>query len=205
MTNTLCLNPFEVREVLQERWGGKREPTWVSIPLKPGRCCKIKNILPGKPFESQSLWSQGGAASTTALMTSALQSLNPFEVREVLQDHHWEHIHFTTVSIPLKSGRCCKRSITMIQSITNVSIPLKSGRCCKILRWLDKIITSVSIPLKSGRCCKHKSYLSPVYALVSIPLKSGRCCKKYLAKRNTQTKSQSLWSQGGAASFSSKS
>ena len=57
-----CLNPFEVREVLQ---GGKQEAR------------------------------------------SRLR-LNPFEVREVLQavKEFWKFVQL--VSIPLKSGRCCK-------------------------------------------------------------------------------------------------
>ena len=35
--------------------------------------------------------------------------LNPFEVREVLQDLYSSMGKLPVVSIPLKSGRCCKR------------------------------------------------------------------------------------------------
>ena len=58
-----CLNPFEVREVLQE-------------------------------FTING-WRQ-------------LQGLNPFEVREVLQEAQFGMMWVILVSIPLKSGRCCK-------------------------------------------------------------------------------------------------
>ena len=38
-------------------------------------------------------------------------SLNPFEVREVLQDRRRNHCQKPSVSIPLKSGRCCKGAL----------------------------------------------------------------------------------------------
>ena len=62
MRETLCLNPFEVREVLQVMTRKTAMTRIVSIPLKSGRCCKIN----GKPRLTP-------------------KGLNPFEVREVLQ------------------------------------------------------------------------------------------------------------------------
>ena len=37
-------------------------------------------------------------------------SLNPFEVREVLQEIRFYNWFNIKVSIPLKSGRCCKKN-----------------------------------------------------------------------------------------------
>ncbi len=59
----MCLNPFEVREVLQDK--------------------NLTFPITGK-------------------------SLNPFEVREVLQVQQHGTSNWCGVSIPLKSGRCCK-------------------------------------------------------------------------------------------------
>ena len=57
------IDPFEVREVLQ-----------------------VENTRVEKsPAESQSLWSQGGAARSSLTIHARGRSLNPFEVREVLQ------------------------------------------------------------------------------------------------------------------------
>ena len=38
--------------------------------------------------------------------------LNPFEVREVLQAQRLEPKCYELVSIPLKSGRCCKKPLS---------------------------------------------------------------------------------------------
>ena len=81
-----CLNPFEVREVLQE------------LDEESG-------VYNGR--------------------------LNPFEVREVLQVKSYTGRCVLIVSIPLKSGRCCKKSWRSVNGLHSVSIPLKSGRCCK--------------------------------------------------------------------------
>ena len=93
----------------------RRVQDFVSIPLKSGRCCK--NGLDH--------------------LAAAGESLNPFEVREVLQEEENMNQSTPNVSIPLKSGRCCKEeSKRRVQDF--VSIPLKSGRCCKPvirLRW----------------------------------------------------------------------
>ena len=80
-----CLNPFEVREVLQA-------------------IRTVGGMLAG----SQSLWSQGGAARYKMKIVTKVNSLNPFEVREVLQANRRRQCFGTLVSIPLKSGRCCK-------------------------------------------------------------------------------------------------
>ena len=131
VTITLSLNPFEVREVLQDAAKTRGRAEKVSIPLKSGRCCKdrfniiginwrlnpfeVREVLQANkslklmyltrlnPFEvrevlqdgktngleqailSQSLWSQGGAASCASVVFTLAVSLNPFEVREVLQ------------------------------------------------------------------------------------------------------------------------
>ena len=127
-----------------------------------------------------------------------------------------------SVSIPLKSGRCCKFGWANRCDARKVSIPLKSGRCCKSIRpediwklksqslWSQGGAASfnfyfcygifVSIPLKSGRCCKAESLQGVGNPEVSIPLKSGRCCKMFMWHNNQVFLSQSLWSQGGAAS-----
>ena len=60
--NLVSLNPFEVREVLQDNEFSLRAY-----------------------YLSQSLWSQGGAARKTQKDLLQKMSLNPFEVREVLQ------------------------------------------------------------------------------------------------------------------------
>ena len=70
MRETLCLNPFEVREVLQ------------------------------------------GCALSCCCMGL---SLNPFEVREVLQVIYAAEAAIRKVSIPLKSGRCCKGVVLFLQ------------------------------------------------------------------------------------------
>ncbi len=62
----MCLNPFEVREVLQD---------------------------------------------IAELELSKSDGLNPFEVREVLQGLCWRCRNAQKVSIPLKSGRCCKSAL----------------------------------------------------------------------------------------------
>ena len=107
----------------------------------------------------------------------------------------------TVVSIPLKSGRCCKYLPSPIHRLSvclnpfevrevlqaldwlwvlapMVSIPLKSGRCCKGLVLVNNVLPAVSIPLKSGRCCKNECQQRIGHNCVSIPLKSGRCCKQ---------------------------
>ena len=144
--STLRLNPFEVREVLQ------------GVSVRVVRCCVGLN-----PFEVREVLQE-----RCARLLKCLWSLNPFEVREVLQDFSLliPQIHY--VSIPLKSGRCCKaieedgtdeNSLNpfevreVLQANVRppserkwVSIPLKSGRCCKILNLNNKkVIPSQSL------------------------------------------------------------
>ena len=150
-----CLNPFEVREVLQERTLGHHWPLLVSIPLKSGRCCKLQYA--------------------TALQY--IGRLNPFEVREVLQvfSPHPDQSH--GVSIPLKSGRCCKRLIPTLSWTLSVSIPLKSGRCCKRFGTpMFSLLTSQSLWSQGGAARREDGHTQKS-GTVSIPLKSGRCCK----------------------------
>ena len=82
----MSLNPFEVREVLQANSSAHVEQfIRVSIPLKSGRCCKLK---PGgatfpsclNPFEVREVLQE--SSSPKMIVDSCL---NPFEVREVLQ------------------------------------------------------------------------------------------------------------------------
>ena len=83
-------------------------PWQFEIPLKSGRCCKKMKIKLRYFLMSQSLWSQGGAARVIILNMNTAECLNPFEVREVLQEHAGSWRGRRKVSIPLKSGRCCK-------------------------------------------------------------------------------------------------
>ena len=68
-------------------------------------------------------------------------SLNPFEVREVLQVAKRVDAINKAVSIPLKSGRCCKDTKVQIAPCRCVSIPLKSGRCCKAQGFELTVVT----------------------------------------------------------------
>ena len=96
-----------------------------------------------------------------SLLTSSC--LNPFEVREVLQGiDEVDFDLFKLVSIPLKSGRCCKEERMRSQLRQGVSIPLKSGRCCKLVKKEKIEKSEVSIPLKSGRCCKETRRQRPL-------------------------------------------
>ena len=83
----------------------------VSIPLKSGRCCKSEMLVGQPTMASQSLWSQGGAARQGERNVIRFIGLNPFEVREVLQDKWMCLCWHQVVSIPLKSGRCCKGAL----------------------------------------------------------------------------------------------
>ena len=178
----------------------QRTTGWVSIPLKSGRCCKTIFIKLLLGWVSQSLWSQGGAASCTSpnhwrgWLSQSLWSqggaasenfdtvenhisLNPFEVREVLQ--------------------------VLVRATTRgdgVSIPLKSGRCCKYLPLVASITAVVSIPLKSGRCCKVKAM--PFWSASSSQSlwSQGGAARLLHGECGATRMSQSLWSQGGAAS-----
>ena len=105
----LSLNPFEVREVLQG---------FTVTPIRNGESLN--------PFEVREVLQailHGVAGKRLAL--------NPFEVREVLQGQLREHSRVTGLSIPLKSGKCCKHAWFYCQSRGGLSIPLKSGKCCK--------------------------------------------------------------------------
>ena len=122
-----------------------------------------------------SLWSQGGAASSRGGRWGRVRRLNPFEVREVLQAAIPITVLFDGVSIPLKSGRCCKAN----RRVNRMIISLNPFEVREVLQVGDvgrSTDDGVSIPLKSGRCCK-------INGCVSADIKL----------------SQSLWSQGGAA------
>ena len=81
-----CLNPFEVREVLQEGVDVRNATQSVSIPLKSGRCCKVLKFAYLKnnglnPFEVREV-----LQAKTDAIEALKKRLNPFEVREVLQE-----------------------------------------------------------------------------------------------------------------------
>ena len=153
--SVMCLNPFEVREVLQGHHGNA--------------------------------------------MLQVLR-LNPFEVREVLQDNDHIGEAVKAVSIPLKSGRCCKEMQAKKLHKMSVSIPLKSGRCCKNFRamypedlmGLNPFEVREVLQAPQAACREFIDGLNPFEVRevlqeckllhtythwVSIPLKSGRCCK----------------------------
>ena len=105
-----------------------------------------------------------------------LDSLNPFEVREVLQVHGLHDAAAWTVSIPLKSGRCCKAMIG----------------------GAPYLMASQSL-WSQGGAARDEKILAKAKQYVSIPLKSGRCCKINVLNGILSSPSQSLWRQGGAA------
>ena len=106
--SSLSLNPFEVREVLQVCCFTEQHGCEVSIPLKSGRCCKLSEpdnacMFCLNPFEVREVLQAKELA-----MVERTEGLNPFEVREVLQEAWGSNDLAQAVSIPLKSGRCCK-------------------------------------------------------------------------------------------------
>ena len=153
-------------------------PRQVSIPLKSGRCCKDLVYALVWSNQSQSLWSQGGAARNPWVRWSTkLRSLNPFEVREVLQGHIRRLTAIGSVSIPLKSGRCCKKNF--------MSIPLMwSLNPFEVREVLQEEWSSLWLRLKGLNPFEVREVLQDVAAAAELQGK----------------KSQSLWSQGGAAS-----
>ena len=197
---------------------------WVSIPLKSGRCCKLnawslsamswsqslwsqggaaRNHLAGKDLrkESQSLWSQGGAASATQHVATAEQRSQSLwsqggaasttkPLKECIQ----------AVSIPLKSGRCCKGYICHKSVNKNRLNPFEVREVLQG-RWLPVASRwTVSIPLKSGRCCKVTKRRSLKKSLGLNPFEVREVLQALQAACiSTLSMSQSLWSQGGAA------
>ncbi len=144
------LNPFEVREVLQEILHLQAIEQDVSIPLKSGRCCKPTVSADDIMRQSQSLWSQGGAARRFDVrMLLRSTSLNPFEVREVLQVIQQHFKQLQQVSIPLKSGRCCKDyHLYDVESQESQSLWSQGGAARQTA--VIKFTTGVSIPLKGS-------------------------------------------------------
>ena len=92
---------------------------------------------------------------TLALRNHPL-SLNPFEVREVLQVNKQPKAYVLLCLNPFEVREVLQDQASPFTPEAEVSIPLKSGRCCKFWAYVDKYIRCVSIPLKSGRCCKVK-------------------------------------------------
>ena len=82
------IDPFEVREVLQVKLFALFHKAAVSIPLKSGRCCKKARArreqppVSLNPFEVREVLQACGRR-----INAGCRRLNPFEVREVLQAH----------------------------------------------------------------------------------------------------------------------
>ena len=174
-----CLNPFEVREVLQVNVNSYDAGLSVSIPLKSGRCCKVNILGLGlantslNPFEVREVL-QGSRIT----WWQNCPGLNPFEVREVLQVSYANCMERTaTVSIPLKSGRCCKGKHELNKIFKQSQSLWSQGGAASNFGYIILLFLLVSIPLKSGRCCKSECQRIGHDKKVSIPLKSGRCCK----------------------------
>ena len=116
-------------------------------------------------------------------MSVVITRLNPFEVREVLQGEYTHYYPLTEeVSIPLKSGRCCKNGLDHLAAAGESLNPFEVREVLQEEENMNQSTPNVSIPLKSGRCCKEESKRS-VQDFVSIPLKSGRCCKPVIRLR----------------------
>ena len=154
-------------------------PVFKCIPLKSGRYCKTNGLFGVDSQASQSLWSQGGTARQKKVLLHGERGLNPFEVREVLQDEVVTYNKAQIVSIPLKSGRYCKNTRKRAICAGNVSIPLKSGRYCKAV----------------------KNQIAPTGLSQSLWSQGGTARAKYRSGKSNEV-SQSLWSQGGTASVS---
>ena len=103
------LNPFEVREVLQGQEG--------CVLLRPVRL---------NPFEVREVL-QGHLNQ----MPVGLSCLNPFEVREVLQDIQGFHCFDRRCLNPFEVREVLQAGAVGSTATQGVSIPLKSGRCCK--------------------------------------------------------------------------
>ena len=152
-------------------------------------------------IKSQSLWSQGGAASRITCQQRTTG---------------W-------VSIPLKSGRCCKTIfIKLLLGWVSQSLWSQGGAAsCTSPNhwrgWLSQSLwsqggaarqwwiwsrTGISLnPFEVREVLQVNRIHHQRTGWVSIPLKSGRCCKLVLHPIVPIPSSQSLWSQGGAASL----
>ena len=153
-----ALNPFEVREVLQVWLHNQRVHQILSIPLKSGKCCKEQSRKDGREIFSQSLWSQGSAARWCGIASNLKRTLNPFEVREVLQVARARNTGAEKLSIPLKSGKCCKVSRPRTQDRSLSLNPFEVREVLQVKPLIERSLLSLSIPLKSGKCCKRIAY-----------------------------------------------
>ena len=102
--------------------------------------------------------------------------LNPFEVREVLQGIHAADSLGARCLNPFEVREVLQGLEAEIETVIQVSIPLKSGRCCKALTCYRNIITSLN-PFEVREVLQVAKPSKPPLWKVSIPLKSGRCCK----------------------------
>ena len=172
--NQAGLNPFEVREVLQacavltwamltsqSLWsqGGaaryKYRPRirgYLSQSLwSQGGAARFRHDSCDQCGASQSLWSQGGAARSLIWLEIDVGSLNPFEVREVLQEVGLTSDTANAVSIPLKSGRCCKHSTLRQTNITgSQSLWSQGGAARPKATDLERDIKSQSLWSQGG-------------------------------------------------------
>ena len=83
------------------------------------------------PRDSQSLWSQGSAARGGGMGLDLISTLNPFEVREVLQGNRCPHQPQSSSQSLWSQGSAASKSLHSCVWCVNLSIPLKSGKCCK--------------------------------------------------------------------------
>ena len=104
-----CLNPFEVREVLQVGCHRQRSALRSLNPFE------VREVLQGDIFK---VWQSG-------------KSLNPFEVREVLQAGDERGSLDACCLNPFEVREVLQARVRGMRQRTHVSIPLKSGRCCK--------------------------------------------------------------------------
>ena len=108
-----------------------------------------------------------------------LKSLNPFEVREVLQAVKALQYSRTHLSIPLKSGKCCKKRMFGDKDGDALN-PFEVREVLQAMATGTPCLFLLSIPLKSGKCCKYHGLGQGKRQQLSIPLKSGKCCKSAL-------------------------
>ena len=128
--------------------------------------------------------------------------IDPFEVREVLQGGFgWFRYRVSSVSIPLKSGRCCKATNQRKYINSSCLNPFEVREVLQVLGWWTSRHHGVSIPLKSGRCCKLLIHLNSKLSCLN-PFEVREVLQGTHERTNTvEKRSQSLWSQGGAARF----
>ena len=153
---------------------------------------KVRSL---NPFEVREVL-QAVPASASA----SLASLNPFEVREVLQVFKSLWAWTRLVSIPLKSGRCCKLARCLLE------------RCWRLNPFeVREVLQDINTAQESAAICLNPFEVREVLqGLGMIPVTNAARLNPFEVREVLQEhpivpmpsrqKSQSLWSQGGAAS-----